>query len=135
MCLYMGFCEVTYLTGKKSDVKFESFEILFKILHWYLAYFFKFEISGFRAGFSFRQALSRLALFTLLCGLAAALSNHARNNLELRFQKKLITKCHVSKYLWSREKTCITDNQSRISKSCFWKVWFNISLIFMFVCK
>ena len=35
--------------------------------------FFKFEISGFRADFSFRQAFSRLALFTLLCGLAAAL--------------------------------------------------------------
>ena len=35
--------------------------------------FFKFEISGFRAGFSFRQALSRLALLTLLCCLAAAL--------------------------------------------------------------
>ena len=36
--------------------------------------FFKFEISGFRAGFSFRQALSRLALFTLLSCLALALS-------------------------------------------------------------
>ena len=35
--------------------------------------FFKFDISGFRAGFSFRQALSRLALLTLLCCLAAAL--------------------------------------------------------------
>ena len=35
--------------------------------------FFKFEISGFPAGFSFRQALSRLALFTLLCCLAATL--------------------------------------------------------------
>ena len=35
--------------------------------------FFKCEISGFPAGFSFRQALSRLALFTLLCCLAAAL--------------------------------------------------------------
>ena len=33
----------------------------------------KSEISGFRAGFSFRQALSRLALLTLLCCLAAAL--------------------------------------------------------------
>ena len=35
--------------------------------------FFKFEISDFPAGFSFRQALSRLALFTLLCCLVAAL--------------------------------------------------------------
>ena len=35
--------------------------------------FFMFEISDFPAGFSFRQVLSRLAHFTFLCCLAAAL--------------------------------------------------------------
>ena len=47
--------------------------------------FFKFEISCLRAGFSFRQALSRLAFFTLLCCLAAALSRVQARHVAVLF--------------------------------------------------
>ena len=51
--------------------------------------FFKFEISGFPAGFSFRQALSRLALLTLLCFLAATFPRvQARRRFVLLREKK-----------------------------------------------
>ena len=52
--------------------------------------FFKFEISCLRAGFSFRQALSRLALFTLIC-LAAALP---RVQARCRF---VLLRCNIYK--------------------------------------
>ena len=53
--------------------------------------FFKFEISFLRAAFSFRQALSRLALFTLFCCLAAALP---RVQARCRF---VLLRCNIYK--------------------------------------
>ena len=58
---------------KKIRCQVWKFRFFFKLCIGICGIFFKFQISGFRAGFSFRQALSRLALLTLLCCLAAPL--------------------------------------------------------------
>ena len=44
----MGFCEVTFLSGKKSDVKFENFEFFSNYALVFVAYFssFKFRVFG-----------------------------------------------------------------------------------------
>ena len=44
----MGFCEVTFLSGKKSDVKFENFEIFSNYALVFVAYFssLKFRVFG-----------------------------------------------------------------------------------------
>ena len=43
----MGFCKVTFLIGKKSDVKFENIDFFFKLCIGICRIFFKFEISCF----------------------------------------------------------------------------------------
>ena len=58
---------------KKIRCQVWKFRFFFKLCFGICGIFLKFQISGFRACFSFRQALSRLALLTLLCCLAAAL--------------------------------------------------------------
>ena len=58
---------------KKIRCQVWKFRFFFKLYIGICGIFLKFQISGFRACFSFRQALSRLALLTLLCCLAAAL--------------------------------------------------------------
>ena len=107
---------------KKIRCQVWKFRNFVQILNWYSAYFSSLKLF-LRAAFSFRQALSRLALFTLLCCLAAALP---RVQARCRF---VFLRCNMYKGdcvildLSNYEKFWLFFLQNKFFSSCFQKTF------------